>query len=140
MNDFPSTPPQLDRSKLADAILSSALDCIIVSDDQGRIVEFNAMAERTFGLTRDQAIGRTMEETIVPHNHRAAHRRGMDRYLAGGKPVVVGRRIEVEALHADGHVFPVELSITDTEMDGRHYFVANLRDITQQKRTAAELR
>lgn len=135
-----ASDPPMDRSRLADAILSSALDCIIVSDAQGRIVEFNAMAERTFGFTRAQVLGRTMEETIVPAHHRDAHRRGMDRYLKGGKPVVVGRRVEVEALHADGHTFPVELSITDAQMEDRHYFVANLRDITVQKQTASDLK
>lgn len=132
--------PSMDRSKLADAILSSALDCIIVSDSEGRIIEFNAAAERTFGWRRAEVLGRTMEATIVPPHHREAHRRGMDRYLKGGKPVVVGRRVEVEALRADGSVFPVELSITDTQMDGRHCFVANLRDISAQKQTTAELK
>jgi PAS domain S-box-containing protein len=130
----------LDRAKLADAILSSALDCIIVSDSQGRIVEFNAAAERTFGMARKDMLGRGMDETIVPHQHRERHRKGMERFLAGGAPRVVGRRVEIEALHADGHIFPVELSITETRMDQCRYFVATLRDITAQKQAEAHLR
>ena len=132
--------PLMDRTRLADAILSSALDCIIVSDDQGRIVEFNAAAERCFGWAADQVLGQTMEDTIVPPQHRDAHRKGMARFLAGGKPSVLGRRVEIEALRADGSIFPVELSITNTIIDARHFFVANLRDITAQKRTEADLK
>jgi PAS domain S-box-containing protein len=136
-NRKPVPPP--DRTKLADAILSTALDCIIVSNAEGRIVEFNAAAERTFGFTRDQVLGKGMDETIVPHHHREAHRRGMERLLAGGVARVVGKRVEIEALHAEGHIFPVELSITETQMDQCRYFVATLRDLTEQKKAAARL-
>ena len=131
--------PTLDREKLADAILSSSLDCIIVADVQGRIVEFNAAAERTFGWSRSDILGKTMDDTIVPHHHRAAHRQGMTRYLAGGAPRVIGRRVEIEGLHALGHTFPVELSITETIMDGARFFVATLRDISLQKAAADDL-
>jgi PAS domain S-box-containing protein len=129
----------LDRALLADAILSSALDCIIVADDCGRIVEFNHASEQTFGWTRAEVIGRTMDDTIVPHHHRDAHRCGMARYLANGVPVVIGRRVEVEGLHASGRVFPIELSIAETRMDDSRFFVATLRDITSQKVAASEL-
>ena len=130
----------LDPAKLADAILSSALDCIIVSDSHGHIVEFNAAAERTFGMARADVLGTGMDETIVPHHHRERHRKGMERFLAGGAPRVLGRRVEIEALHADGHIFPVELSITETVMDENRYFVATLRDISAQKKAEANLR
>ncbi len=123
----------LSRDKLADAILSSALDCIIVSDAAGRIVEFNAAAERTFGWARADVVGKLMEETIVPHHHRHAHHHGMSRYLTGGTARVLGRRVEVEGLNAAGNVFPVELSITETWMGEDRFFVANLRDISAQK-------
>lgn len=129
----------LDRARLADAILSSSLDCIIVADDLGRIVEFNAAAERTFGWSRHDILGRTMDETIVPEKHREAHRHGMARYLSGGAPRVVGRRVEIEGLHAQGHTFPVELSITETEMDGKRFFVATLRDTSLQKAAENDL-
>lgn len=135
----PAKALHLDRAKLADAILSSALDCIIVSDAEGCIVEFNAAAERAFGWMRDDVLGKPMDETIIPHHHRQAHREGMHRFLAGGAPRVVGRRVEIEALHADGRIFPIELSITETQMDHAKYFVATLRDITVQKNAALAL-
>ena len=80
-----------------------------------------------------------MDETIVPHHHRAAHRHGMSRYLAGGKATVLGRRVEVEGLHASGRVFPVELPITETVMDGARFFVATLRDISLKKASEDDL-
>lgn len=129
----------LDRAQLADAILSSALDCIIVADVHGRIVEFNAAAERTFGWSRAEILGRTMDETIVPHHHRAAHRHGMRRYLSGAAPAVIGRRVEVEGLHADGQVFPVELTIVESHVGQGRFFVATLRDVSAQKAAAVEL-
>lgn len=130
----------LNREKLADALLSSALDCIVVSDVHGRIVEFNTAAEATFGWTRDEVMGKLMEDTIVPHAHRNAHRHGMERYLAHGGAHVIGRRVEIEAQHASGHVFPVELSITETWMDQDRFFVATLRNISAQKKIASDLK
>ena len=103
----------LNRAQLADALLSSSLDCIIVSDAQGRVVEFNAEAERVFGWTRMEVLGKKMEETVVPPVHREAHRKGMERFLAGGAPRVLGKRVEMEALNASGEIFPIELSIRD---------------------------
>lgn len=136
--DISATQP-MNRAKLADAILSSALDCIVVADVHGRIVEFNAAAERTFGWARADVLGKTMDDTIVPHHHRHGHRTGMERYLAGGAPAVIGRRVEVEGLHASGRVFPLELSIAEALVDGHRFFVATLRDITAQRQAAAEL-
>ncbi len=130
----------LNREKLADALLSSALDCIVVSDVHGRIVEFNVAAEATFGWTRDEVMGKLMEDTIVPHAHRAAHRHGMERYLADGGAHVIGRRVEIEAQHASGLVFPVELSISETWMDQDRFFVATLRNISAQKKIASDLK
>ena len=80
-----------------------------------------------------------MEETIIPHHHRAAHQHGMQRFLATGVARVVGRRVELEALRADGHVFPIELTIAEANIAERRVFVATLRDITAQKAAAAQL-
>lgn len=126
-------PIGLDRGYLADAILSSALDCIVVANAEGRIVEFNPAAERIFGRKRSEVLGQSMEDTIVPPIHRDAHSRGMARYLAGGAPKVLGRRVEIEAMHASGRVFPVELSITETRIKGDRFFVATLRDISEKR-------
>ncbi|HLQ41389.1 MAG TPA: PAS domain S-box protein, partial [Thermoplasmata archaeon] len=67
------------------AILDTALDSVIAMDHHGRIVDFNPAAERTFGYRRDEVIGRTLAETIVPPSLRESHRRGLARYLETGE-------------------------------------------------------
>ena len=126
------------RMLIANAVLQSALDCIVASDAKGRIVEFNPAAERTFGWSRAEAIGQNMDELIIPHHHREAHRKGMARYLATGVAHVLGRRVEIEALHRDGHVFPVELSIVEIGQDSERLFIATLRDLTARREAERE--
>lgn len=122
------------------AVIRSSLDCLIVVDEVGRVVEFNPAAEATFGYSRDVALGQSIADLIVPERHQAAHAAGMSRYLAGGEPRVIGRRIEVEARRSDGSVFPAELAITEALVAGERFFTASLRDISEHRATQAALR
>ena len=99
------------------AILDCALDGVITMNPEGRITEFNRAAERMFGYERAQVIGKTIAETIVPPALRDQHRRGLARYLATGEAKVLGRRVELNGLRADGTEFPVELAIATTLAD-----------------------
>ncbi len=118
-----------------EAVLASALDCIVTMDREGRITEFNAAAERTFGHRREDVIGRLLSEVIVPQRLRAAHVRGMERFLSSGEHRVMGRRLEMPALHADGSEFPVELAITCTWLDDEQpFFTGYLRGISERRR------
>ena len=126
------------RIQIADAALQSALDCIVATDANGSIVEFNPAAECTFGWSRADAIGRDMDELIIPQQHREAHRAGMARYLATGVAHVLGRRVELEALHRDGHVFPVELSIVEIGQSSERLFIATMRDLTARREAERE--
>ncbi len=129
---------KLERSEaLKTAILESALDCIITIDHEGRIVEFNPSAERAFGYTRAQALGQEMGELIIPPALREQHWRGISQYLLSGKRWMIGRRLELTALRSDGTEFPVELTITQIELDGPPMFTGYLRDITEPKRIQA---
>ncbi len=132
---------ELRRSEARkDAILSSALDCIVTIDHEGRITEFNPAAERTFGYRRDAILGRPLADVIIPPSLREQHHRGFARYLTTGQAHVLGRRIEMTAMRADGSEFPVELAITRIPMDGPPSFTGYLRDITERKRAEEELR
>ncbi len=122
------------------AILEGALDCIVTIDHRGEIMDFNPAAERTFGYRRADVIGRPMVDLIVPPARREAHRRGMARYLQTGEARVIGRRVEMTALRADGAEFPVELTITRVAESGPPVFTAFLRDITDRRHAEAELR
>jgi len=114
------------------AILDTALDSVIAMDHEGRIVDFNPAAERTFGYRRDEVIGKTLAETIVPPSLRESHRRGLARYLETGDGPVLGRRIELTGLRKDGTEFPVELAITRIAGEPPA-FVGFARDISAQK-------
>jgi PAS domain S-box-containing protein len=123
------------------AVLESALDCIIMMDEHGRIVDFNPAAERTFGHSRQDVIGRTVADTIIPPHLREAHRQGLAGYQATGQAPVMGRRVEFTALRADGSEFPVELAVTATQTEGAPvFFTAYLRDITDRKRAEQALK
>jgi PAS domain S-box-containing protein len=125
---------------LTRAILESALDCIIVMDASGRVLEFNPAAERVFGFTRAEAIGEELAELIVPRALRERHRNGLKRYLETGQRTMLGRRVEIEAVRADGSHILVELAITVFRMKGAPIFTAYLRDITSRNLAEEKLR
>jgi PAS domain S-box-containing protein len=115
------------------AILESALDCIITMDHSGLVMDWNPAAERTFGYRLDEAIGREMAELIIPMRFRASHRAGLARYLATGRGTVLGKRLELSAVRADGSEFPIELAITRIESEGPPMFTGYVRDITERR-------
>ncbi len=122
------------------AMLASALDCVITIDERGRVLEWNAAAERVFGRPAADAVDGELAELIVPPDLRERHRDGLRRYLATGRPTVLDRRVETTGMRADGSEFPVELAITRVRVPGTPRFTAYLRDITDRKRSEAELR
>jgi PAS domain S-box-containing protein len=121
------------------AILEAALDSIIVMDHRGTITEFNPAAVQTFGYSRNEAIGRDMADLIIPEEYREAHREGLARYLRTGQASVLGKRLEMKAMRADGSEFPVELAITKVDLPGPPLFTGYIRDITELKRGEAEI-
>lgn len=119
-----------ERTRL---IVETALDAVISIDSDGRITGWNSQAEQIFGWSREDALGRPVNETIMPIASREAHRRGLARYLAMGEARVLNKRIELMALHRNGREFPIELAITPIRSDGALGFTAFARDITERK-------
>jgi PAS domain S-box-containing protein len=122
----------------ATAVVQTALDCVVVMDFAGVIIEFNPAAERTFGYRREEILGRPVAD-LIPERLRDAHRKGLRRFRETGEAHVLGKRIEIVGLRADGTEFPVELSITHVN-GARPLFVGYLRDITDRKRAEEEIR
>jgi diguanylate cyclase (GGDEF)-like protein/PAS domain S-box-containing protein len=116
------------------SILDSANEAFIAMDAGGFITDWNPEAERTFGWSREEAVGRVLADTIIPERYRGAHLRGLQRFLETGEGPVLGKRLELEGVHRDGREFPVELTISPERIDGRHAFNAFLHDITARKR------
>jgi PAS domain S-box-containing protein len=120
-------------------IVRSALDSFILADDKGMILDFNPAAEAMLGHERANAIGKSLSELIIPHEHRVAHEAGMARYLATGQKKMIGRRIQVEALAASGERVPVEVTLNEVKLPGRHLFTAHMRDLREPRRAQAEI-
>ncbi|HYQ01965.1 MAG TPA: PAS domain S-box protein [Polyangiaceae bacterium] len=121
------------------AILEAALDSIVTMDHAGLITEFNPAAERTFGISRAAAVGKRLVELLVPPSLRARHLAGIERYLKTGVGPILGKRLELPALRADGSEFPVELAVVPTLSNGEPMFTAYVRDITERKQAAEAL-
>lgn len=121
-----------------DAILRSALDCVITIDHDGNVIDFNPAAENTFGYASEDIVGKRMAELIIPPHARPTHEAGLARYLATGCASVLGKRIEVSAMRADKSEFPVELTITAIGELPRPKFTAFVRDLTERKRAEGE--
>lgn len=121
------------------AILEAAMDCIITMNHEGKVVDWNPAAERTFGYSREEAVGAEMAELIIPQRYQKRHRLGLARCLATGKGLILGKRLEMSASRKDGSEFPVELTITRIHLDGHAMFTGYLQDITARKKAETRL-
>ncbi|MGF1583293.1 MAG: PAS domain S-box protein [Gemmataceae bacterium] len=121
------------------SILETALDCIIMIDQEGRVLEFNPAAEQTFGYAREDVLGQSMGDLIVPPRFRQQHYNGMERYQKTGYGPVLGQRIEISAMRSDGTEFPVELAISAVPQDESCVFSAYLRDISERYEREAQI-
>jgi PAS domain S-box-containing protein len=128
-------------------IIENAYDAYVAMDREGMIVDWNPQAERVFGWSREEAMGRLLSETIIPQRMRAQHMQGLVHYLHTGEGPVLNRRIEMQALRRDGQEFPVEMTISTMRIEDNVIFSAFIHDISDRirakeelERTAAELR
>ncbi|SFV14147.1 response regulator [Pseudoduganella namucuonensis] len=130
-----------DSQRKLQAIVDTALDAVVRMDTGGRIVGWNSQAETIFGWRREEALGRRLESTIIPPRYRDAHREGMRRYIASGHGSVLDRRVELHALHRDGHEFPIDLAITRIKLEGEESFefCGFIRDISERREREQKL-
>jgi len=118
------------------AILDSALDCVITMDQEGRVLEFNPAAERTFGYSAEEAIGAELASLIIPPALRERHREGVRRIVATGKSEMLGQRLELIGMRKDGSEFPVELTLTAIDAgESPPIFAGYIRDLSERRRS-----
>lgn len=122
------------------AISAAALDALIMVDDSSTLVYWNPAAERILGYRADEALGKPLHELLTPHRYRDKAMRGFNAFRTSGQGPVVGKTMEIEALHRNGHEISVELSISALRLNGRWNAVGILRDISERKRAEQELR
>jgi PAS domain S-box-containing protein len=122
------------------AILESAHDAFVSIDTAGRVTFWNRAAEETFGWSRDEVLGRSLAELIIPERFRDAHRRGLRRYIETGESRVSGKRLELGAVHRDGHELEIELTISPMGVGDATVFNAFVRDTTARREAEREVR
>ena len=121
-------------------ILQTSQEAFISIDEHGLVREWNTQAERLFGWSRDEIVGRLVHHTIIPRRHRDRHLSGLARFLASDDSPMMARRLEVEGLRRDGTEVPIELSISAHREGDEWRFHAFVRDISERQATEAALR
>ncbi len=120
-------------------IIDTALDAFIAIDVNGNVTSWSARAEQTFGWTANEAMGRELTTLIMPQRFREAHRHGLRRFVETGENRVLNQRLELAALHKDGHEFPVELTISAMTIDDRLVISSFIHDISDRKKAENDL-
>ena len=113
-------------------VVETSLDPVITMDERGLVTGWSPQAEAVFGWRADEVLGWPLAETIIPHRYRDAHRHGLARFRETGEGPVLGARLELEALHRDGHELPVELTVSARRED-ETTFLAFVRDISERR-------
>ncbi len=121
------------------AILEAAHEAIITMDQKLNIREFNPAAERMFGYTRLDILGRPMETLLAPAD-RARPVSAFNEYMTRGAGPLAGRQLELRGLTLDGSEFPLELTVARIGSDQRRVLTAFVRDITERRALEEQLR
>jgi PAS domain S-box-containing protein len=132
-----SGPSERRRSSAAHvrALLDNALDAVVALDADGRVNFWNPQAERTFGFSREDAIGRELAELGIAEEHRAAFREATRAACDQGLPKEP--RVELCGRRRDGSEFPLEITLTPIP-DSLFCVSVFARDITDRKRAESE--
>ena len=121
------------------ALIDSAADGIVTINELGIIESANPAAERQFGYSAQELIGRNVS-ILMPHPHRQLHDRYIRRYLNEGNARIIGIGRELVAVKRDGSTFPIHLTITELLVDGKRVFAGFLRDLTEQRQLEEQYR
>jgi PAS domain S-box-containing protein len=121
------------------AIVDTAVDGIITIDEQGILGSFNPAAEKMFGYSIDEVIGRNIN-MLMPEPYHSEHDQYLDNYRRTGVKKIIGIGREVEGLRKDGTTFPVELAISEAQSSKGRLFTGIVRDITERRESEKKLK
>jgi len=131
---------QLHRSEaLKSAIFDHAFAALVSTDASGHIVEFNPAAATMFGRSRAEVLGRPVSEVMIPERFRPAHDAGIKRLQEGSDGRVLGKRLEMHALRADGSEFPMEMVLWRTAAGGAVFYTASIADVSERHDAARQI-
>lgn len=121
------------------AITHTVNEAIIVMDPGGTISFWNPAAKNIFGFDRDEAMGMILHDLLAPQRYHAAAGKGMNDFFSRGTGPAIGKTVEMQGLHKDGHEFPLELSLASIQRDDSWYAVGVVRDISERKAAEDEV-
>jgi PAS domain S-box-containing protein len=121
------------------AIFENAVDAIITIDERGIMDRLNPAAERLFGYTEAEAVGKNVS-MLMPSPHREKHDGYLAHYLQTGEKKIIGKGREVEGLRKDGTVFPMDLAVAEMHIGNRRMFTGVVRDISERKHAEEQRR
>lgn len=120
------------RGALLGSILETVPDALVVIDQRGLIHSFSAAAERLFGWTSVEAVGRNVS-LLMPAPYRQEHDSYLGRYLATGERRIIGIGRVVAGQRKDGSIFPMELAVGEVRLPGTRLFTGFVRDLTERQ-------
>lgn len=121
------------------AILATMVDGVITISDRGIIETVNPAAKRIFGYEEIEMLGQNVS-MLMPNPYRQEHNQYIGNYLSTGEKKIIGTGREVTGLRKNGQTFPLELAISEMEVNGQRMFTGIVRDISVRKETAEKLR
>lgn len=130
-------PSGEDRFRI---ISNTVLDAILMMDDKGHVVFWNPAAERIFGYTEKEILGKNLHGTLVPEGYHEAFDTGHREFMQSGQGNAIGQVLELTAIRKDGTEFPVELALSPMQVEERWWAVGIIRDITQRKAIVGKLK
>ncbi len=122
-----------DVTTRLEALIATANDAVITIDALSQVIDWNTAAERMFGWSRAEAIGRNLTELIIPAGHRKYHNAGIEKFLRDGTSFIFNRRVETQALRRSGEEFDAELSVWPVRTGDGYTFSSFVRDISRRK-------
>ena len=129
-----------EREEQTRLILDTALDAVVTFNEAEEILSWNSQAERMFGWSRDEVLGKSFVATIIPPIYRDGYHEGLQSYIRTGVSEILNHRVELSGLHGDGHEFPLEMAMTAVRSKGQCLFSGFFRDLTSRQETEEALR
>lgn len=120
------------------ATVQASLDAVVVIDEAGSIIEFNPAAERMFGWSKADILGKDVLDTLIPPYYRTGHANGGEYMTKRGRPMI-GRRLETTTMNASGEIFPIELTATQVAVADRRLILGSIRDLREKRQAEDEI-
>ena len=139
LHPYQEQPALTEREQYLRGISAAVPDALVIMDDAGRLVFWNAAASRIFGYDADEAIGHEVHTLLAPARYRDPSLRGLRDFATTGQGPAVGATLRLEALHKDGSEFPIELFVSSIHIRERWYAAGVVRDITERKQIEISL-